>query len=271
MFSGPTAPSSPKRSPLPIVSSEDVIARLEEAASTEAVIAFDADGTLWSGDIGIDTFEALLERRAVKPAALSALRREAEAHGVTTHDDPTAAARALYGAFKRGVYPESRAFQMMTWVFAGYREEEVRAFGLGVIEAVSLSARIHPEILPLVRWAPSRSIPNVVVSASCSIVVKAAIERLGLPVGQVFAMSAAVKNGVVAPHGEGHVTYGQGKVETLRAGTKGSLLLGAFGDSAYDLPMLAEARIAVAVRPKPELRARASACPGLVELAPRSP
>lgn len=266
MFSGPDAPP-PKRNPLPIVSSEEVISRLEGGASANDVVAFDADGTLWSGDIGIDAFEALIRRRAVKPEALHALRREAEAHGVSTHDEPSAAARALYDAFKHGVYPESRAFQMMAWVFAGYRVEEARAFALAVIDEVSLAARLHAEVLPLVRWASDRSIPVVVVSASSSIVVEAAVLRLALPIRQVFAMSAATKNGVVAPYTVGPVTYGQGKVEALRAGTKGSILLGAFGDSAYDLPMLAEARVGVAVRPKHELRARADAFRGLVELA----
>jgi phosphoserine phosphatase len=160
---------------------------------------------------------------------------------------------------------------MMAWVFAGYREDEVRAFALEVIDAVSLADRIHPEILPIVRWVSDQSIPILVVSASSSIIVRAAIERLQLPVGRVFGMSAAVQKGVVAPYAVGHVTYGAGKVDALRAALEGAPLLGAFGDSAYDLPMLAEARVAVAVRPKPELRARSAACPGLVELAPLSP
>jgi phosphoserine phosphatase len=34
----------------------------------------------------------------------------------------------------------------------------------------------------------------------------------------------------------------------------------------FDLAMLNAARIRVAIRPKPELRRQASACPGLVEL-----
>ena len=270
MFSGPNEPS-PKRSPLTIVSTEDVIARLAEAVTPGAAVAFDADGTLWSGDIGIDTFEAMLERRAVRPDALPALRREAEAHGVPTPDDPAAAARALYKAFASGVYPEIRAFQMMAWVFAGYREQEARTFALEVIDAVSLAGRVHAEILPIVQWVSDRSIPLLVVSASSTIVVRAAIERLKLPVGRVIGMSAAVQKGVVAPYAVGHVTYGAGKVEALREAMEGAPLVGAFGDSGYDLPMLAEARVAVAVRPKHELRARSAACPGLVELAPRSP
>jgi phosphatidylglycerophosphatase C len=275
---GPDSPPLP--GPLPLVSSEEVMARLAEVASAVAdvpgsapgaLIVFDADGTLWTGDIGVDTFEALLDERGVRPEALAALRREAESHGVQTTDDPTNAARALYVALERGTYPEGRAFQMMAWAFAGYRETETRAFALDVIEKVALATRLHPEVLPIVRWAAGRSIPLFVVSASPTIVVRAAIERLGLPVAEVFGMSVAVDGGVLAPRLVGPATYGTGKVDALRQATGGSPTLGAFGDSVYDLPMLSEARISVAVRPKPELRARAGACPGLVELAPRSP
>jgi phosphoserine phosphatase len=252
---------------LPLDSSEEVVAKLAEHVSGGAAIAFDADGTLWSGDIGIETFEHLLETRSVRREAGPALRREAEAHGVETADDPTDAARALYRAFERGAYPESDAFQMMAWAFAGHRKAEARAFGLEVIEKVGLAARLHAEVLPILRWAEEKAVPLFVVSASCTIVVEAAIERLRIRATGVFGMSPAVENGVVLPRVVPPVTYGAGKVESLHQGAPGARLAGAFGDSAYDLAMLCEARVAVAVRPKAELRARAGACPGLVELA----
>jgi phosphoserine phosphatase len=157
---------------------------------------------------------------------------------------------------------------MMAWAFAGFREDEARAFGLEVVEAVGLASRLHPEAVPILHWARANALPLYVVSASCAIVVRAALERLALPVTAVFGMTPAVENGVVLPRVNEPVTYGPGKVEALRRGAHGAPLIGAFGDSAYDLAMLAEAGVAVAVRPKPELRARAAACPGLVELAP---
>ena len=64
---------------LPLVITDDVVARLEAllsqmgGAASEALVAFDADGTLWSGDVGIDNFEALLDRGAVLPAAAATL------------------------------------------------------------------------------------------------------------------------------------------------------------------------------------------------------
>lgn len=256
---------------LSVLSSEEIVARLSRDAAKDAVIAFDADGTLWSGDIGVDTFETLLEKRAVRPEALAALLSDAASHGVDAPADATGAARALYEAFEGGTYPESAAFQMMAWAFAGFTEDEARTFALAVVERVSLGKRLHPEVLPIVRWATERSVPLLVVSASPSIVVRTAVERLGIPAWRIFGMSAAIERGVIAPRPEGTVTYGAGKVQAIHEGAKGRILLGAFGDSAYDLPMLAEARVAVAVRPRPELRSRAGTCPGLVELAPRDP
>ena len=67
------------RDPLALISGAGVIARLEALAASigrapgETLLAFDADGTLWSGDVGIDNFEALLDTRAVLPAALPML------------------------------------------------------------------------------------------------------------------------------------------------------------------------------------------------------
>jgi phosphoserine phosphatase len=254
---------------LPVISSEEVVARLASLAAPGAVIAFDADGTLWSGDIGIDTFERMLETRAFRAEAGPALAREAAAHGIEAPPDPTEAARALYRAYERGAYPESDAFQMMAWALAGYTAPEARAFGLDVVEKVGLAARLHPEVLPVLEWAKKSAIPIFVVSASCEIVVRAALERLALAVTSVLAMSPAVDDGVVQARVKPPVTYGPGKVDALRGGARGASLIGAFGDSAYDLAMLGEAAVGVAVRPKPELRARAGACPGLVELSPR--
>jgi phosphoserine phosphatase len=259
----------PGESPLSVFSSEEVILRLAERASPEAALAFDADGTLWSGDIGIEAFETLLETRGVRSPALAVLRGEAESFGIETSDDPSEQAKRLYRAYERGAYPEGRAFAMMAWAFAGYREDEVSAFAAELVERVGLAARVHEEIMPVVRWAVGRSIERLVVSASPIAVVRVAIERLALPMTGLFAMSPAVEHGVVQPRVVGPATYGAGKIAALRAGAPGRALLGAFGDSVFDLPMLCQAMVPVAVRPKPELRARAATCPGLIELAPR--
>ena len=116
---------APAANLLPRVTTDDAVARLEgllsemACAPSETLLAFDADGTLWSGDVGIDNFEALLEAGAVLPAAASALREEATACGLPLADDPTAqGAGELIESFDRAkerfagqVFREKRTFE----------------------------------------------------------------------------------------------------------------------------------------------------------------
>jgi phosphatidylglycerophosphatase C len=62
------------------------------------------------------------------------------------------------------------------------------------------------------------------------------------------------------------IPYGPGKVMQLRAKLGARPLYAAFGDNAFDVPMLREARIPVAIRPKPRLVERASEIPNLLIL-----
>jgi phosphoserine phosphatase len=52
----------------------------------------------------------------------------------------------------------------------------------------------------------------------------------------------------------------------LRAKLGARPLYAAFGDNAFDVPMLREARVPVAIRPKPRLVERAGEIPGLLVL-----
>jgi phosphatidylglycerophosphatase C len=259
--------------PLPLVSSDEVIARLDALAVSshlsrgQMLLAFDADGTLWSGDVGIDNFEALLAEGAVLPAALPLLRGEAASSGLPVAHDATAQARILYEAYQRGAFAEENAFRVMACAFAGYRPDAVRKFAAEVAEASGLEARLHPELGPVVAWAERQGIGRYVVSASHALVVQSCIELLRLPIDGVFAMSQAEEEGLLVARLDEPVTYGAGKTEALRTGVAGKTLLGAFGDSAFDLHLLRAARLRVAVRPKPELRRRAAECSDLLELA----
>src|SRR6266542_3806567 len=167
-----------------LLSSEEVIARLEQGFRENAMLAFDADGTLWSGDIGVETFETVLERRALRQHALEALQAEAQLYDVPLYADVNDQARQLHEAYQGGRYPEERAFPMMAWV---------------------------------------------------------------------FAMSPVVENDVLQPRVREPITYAAGKTAALRAAVPDKVLLGAFGDSSFDAAMLREAKVAVCVRPKPNV------------------
>ena len=259
------------------VTATDVIERLtvELARAPEgALLASDADGTIWDGDVGYDLFEALLASRGVREEARDALAAAARAIGVTPEGDANALAVALYEAFKAERFPHDRAFAMMAWVFAGWRRDELSAFTAKVLSDAGIDARIRPEMLSIFRWAEGRGVAVYVVSASPRAIIESAAPRLGISRERLVAMTPKVSaEGVVLPSLDGPIVYGEGKVEALnraleRARGEGarSTLLGAFGDSTYDAAMLRAARVPVAVTPSPGLVTLLPTIPGVVTL-----
>src|SRR5690349_6659922 len=88
----------------------EVIARIDDAAATEpgGVLAFDGDGTLWSGDVGEDLFAALLATGKIEPLAHEALVREAASERIDTTGDGVDVARRIHAAYLAGAFPEER-------------------------------------------------------------------------------------------------------------------------------------------------------------------
>lgn len=242
---------------------------LHAAGHGQVVLAADGDGTLWTGDVGDALFEDALRRGWVGAAAHAVLVAEARAFGVPTTGDAATVARALDAAHREGRYPEDRAYAMMAWCMAGVAEADVRAAAVELLDgAFGLDQRLIPESMALLTWAASRKVPVLVVSASPRAVVEPAAERVRARIGggvvEVRSMTPKLVDGVVQPAIEGPVVYGEGKVTALAERRGGRAVLAALGDSPFDLPMLALARVAVAVRPKPSLRAGAPA--GVVEV-----
>jgi phosphatidylglycerophosphatase C len=241
--------------------------RHEVARTPGGVLAFDGDGTLWSGDVGDDLFMALLEHGGVHPEAHAALTRLAVLHGVETQADAVAQARALFSAFEAGRLPEKDTYEMAAWIFAGWHAEEVRGFAREVVVRRGVVNRIHLEALRVIEWARSQGVDCYVVSASPRAVVEAAVREVGLTPEFVLACT---------PREEAHrllasvlppVPYGPGKVQCLRQRTQ-QPLYAAFGDNVFDMDLLAASRVPVAIRPKVRLRERAAELPALVQLHP---
>lgn len=266
----PRSPAAVPGDALPRRSAAEIIALL----STEldrgggGVIATDADGTLWDGDVGVDIFEALLAGEGVREAARGTLAREAEELGLTTEGrSPSAIATSIYAAYMSDRYPHDRAFAMMAWAFAGWHEDELRAFAHRVLDDGRIEARIRPEMQRILAWAEGQRIKVYVVSASPLAIVEAGIARLGVPVAGSLAMTPAIgEDRVLLPRLEGPVVYAEGKVRALEGAGVAPPLLAAFGDSPYDAAMLRASRVPVAVTPSRRLLEVASTIAGLVEL-----
>jgi phosphoserine phosphatase len=244
--------------------------RIEALVRSEpgGVVATDGDGTLWTGDVGEDMFHAFLDHGRVHPSAFDAIVRDARAHGVSDAGTGSDVARGIYDAYCEGRFPEERMCELMTWCFAGWTEGEVRAFARDVIDKSKLASRLHPEVMSVLERARSASIEVVLVSASPFAVVLEAGSRVGFDAERVVAARATYEGAVMRPDVHRPIPYGTGKVTRLRELIgSGRPLYAAFGDNAFDVALLASARVPVAVRPKVRLRERAAAVPGLVELA----
>jgi phosphoserine phosphatase len=259
--------------PVKQCTAREVWTRIEDIAPDlpDGVIATDGDGTLWSGDVGEDLFRAFVDQDLVRPEAVDALRRVASVHELSDAGTGQQVARRIYSAYVEGLFPEQRVCEVMTWCYAGLTVEEICAFARSVVEGANLVSRIQGEMRYVLDRARSAGIRVVLVSASPTYSVAEAAKHLGFLEADVVAARPRVVGGVIQPELDRPIPYGPAKLTRLRE-TLGPIppLVAAFGDNAFDVAMLAEAKIGVAVRPKPRLRERAAEVRGLVELAPEA-
>jgi len=255
---------------IPLLPVDAIIARLSEEHARQGVgvLAADADGTLWDGDVGIDFFEALLAADGVREAARERLAADAGELGITVKGrQPTSLAIALYAAYASDRYPHDRASAMMAWAFAGWHHDEVRAFAEEILDEGRIEARIRPEMRRIFAWAEGNGVPIYVVSASPIAIVVASVARLGVTVRGALGMTPAIdERGVLLPRLDGPIVNGDGKLRALEAAGVKEPILGAFGDSWHDAAMLRAAKVRVAVAPAPHLREIAPGITGLIEL-----
>lgn len=230
-------------------------------------MAFDADGTLWSGDVGEDVFDVSTSRDLLRNEALPALRELARAHGLDDDGTPAAVAKRIYEGYRRGDVTELTACEMMTWGYAGYTVDELRRHARAVFEERHLADRARRVLGPVLDWAIREGVRIVVVSASPRIIVTEGLRTAGIAFAEMAGAEPEIADGVLQPRMAGPLPYaGQKRIVGTRL-LAGMDWLASFGDSAFDIEMLASARVGVAVCPKPALRARLSelANPVLIE------
>lgn len=269
------SPTAAPSAPIPRVTTAELIERLErarEAAPKGApcVIAFDADGTIWRGDVGVDLFEAFLADDAIRPAAARALEALAREVGIP-HDQPAVAiARALYASWEKDLTPrcpEDKTFAMMAWIYAGFTEAEMHEYARSVLDRAGIADRIRPEVRELVAWARRTGVEVLVASASPRAPVIEGVVHLDIPATSVFALTPRIEAGVLQPELTGVFVYADGKATAVNLGRPGAAVLAGFGDSAYDAALLRLGAVPVAIGPGPGLVRAAPSIPGLVELA----
>jgi phosphoserine phosphatase len=234
---------------------EELRALIGDSDPAGVVIAFDGDGTLWSGDVGEDLMRAALRESFLLDAALPNLLAEAERHAISVDNvsNPNVVAATLVAAYLAGKYPERETCAMMTWCYAGRSLLELAAFAAEVLREEKLSSRLSGELTPIIDWCDAARVRRVLVSASPRVIVEQAGALRGFLPADITAAKPALEAGRVLPYMDGAVPYAEAKLTAGRALFGDARWLAAFGDNVFDIEMLTTAEVGIAVRPKPKL------------------
>lgn len=246
----PTAALSP-----PSVTITELIARLDALSNHEPChLAFDGDGTLWSGDVSDDVFLSACHANwfldSVRPLLTLILRE----HGLSSSGPLGRVLERVYQAEKQGTLDEQTLFEIMTWCYAGRSFDEVSAYAERVLTELDIDSRLRREHLPLLDWARSSGHTCWLVTASPWPIVRVVAYRFGFDDDHIIAARPVVSDaGIIEAGMRAPVPYSEQKVVQLSARRNSHRLLAAFGDSRFDIELLASAELAVAVSPKPAL------------------
>jgi phosphatidylglycerophosphatase C len=235
---------------------QELLAR--QRAGESAAVAFDGDGTLWSGDVGEDVFRFATEHGLLREASDRALVELARAHDVAPSGTPSRTARAMFDAYLAGNFPEPTVCEMMTWCYAGFSLAELSELVHEALRQTRFTTRLHRELTHILESARAASIRAVVVSASPRPIVEIAAHAWGFAAPDIAASTAQLSDGVIQPAMDGLLPYARQKCVAARALFGDARWLAAFGDNAFDVEMFQAAELAVAVHPKAALSARLS-------------
>jgi phosphatidylglycerophosphatase C len=231
------------------------------------VLAFDGDGTLWTGDVADDVVDALLEQRRVREPAAAALQAASAEHfgRAEPERDPYVLFAKLHAEDRAGRLSHLRMCEVIGQLLAGWGVDEFHAFCMDTLRRSGLRDRLIAEAWALRATGVELGHRVLVISASPAPVVAAACELAGAP--NAFAgVGVGAPNDVFDAGIERPIPYAEGKVAAIASLARGKPLLAAFGDNRFDLAMLAAARLPFAVRPKQALLDVAPTLPALRRL-----
>ena len=195
------------------------------------VAAFDCDGTLWSGDAGEGFFDWEI-KRGIVPSALGD------------------AMRARYVEYKAGKISEDEMCGEMVTMHKGMTEAVIMKAAVEFMEH-SFSGRIFPEMQELVRRLHGNGCDIWAVSSSNEWVIRAGMKQFGISENHILAAKVRIEDGLITDR-LASLPSGPGKPKALREVLRGDIDA-AFGNSRWDIDMLAMAKHAFAVNPNPDL------------------
>jgi phosphoserine phosphatase len=212
---------------------QEFVQQVLETHPTVAV--FDCDGTLWSGDAGMDFFYWELERGFVTPEVERAIRLR-------------------YDGYMAGRVDELSICGEMIQINKGLPDKKMREAAQEFFASV-VRPRVFPEMEEVTRRLAAQGCRLWAVSSTNHWVVETGAAEFGIPAERVLAATLAVEDGVVTdrllrvPTDE----LKQTAIEEFI----GCKVDAVFGNSMHDFAMLEQAARAYAINPNPDLAARA--------------
>jgi HAD superfamily phosphoserine phosphatase-like hydrolase len=195
------------------------------------VAAFDCDGTLWSGDAGETFFDWEIKKGVVTPEVAQAIR-------------------ARYALYKAGKVSEDDMCGEMVTMHKGLSDAAMMQAATEFMTS-SFPGRIFPEMRELVRRLHENGCEIWAVSSSNEWVIRAGMEQFGITADRILAATVEFENGIITERLV-RVPSGPGKPKALLEVAKKEIDA-AFGNSRWDVDMLATAKHAFAVNPNPDL------------------
>jgi len=195
------------------------------------VAVFDCDGTMWSGDSGYGFMVWSLEQGLVSRST---------SDWIDTR----------YRAYLAGSVSEAQICGEMVQIYAGLREQEVRAaaaqyFGEFVRD------RVFAEMASLVAYLHHAGVELWAVSSTNKWVVAEGVREFNIPEERVLAAEVALKGGIITSELVDVPTDEAKAAALVRVGL--SRPDAVFGNSIHDLAMLEIAAHAFPVNPSPAL------------------
>jgi phosphoserine phosphatase len=193
--------------------------------------AFDCDGTLWSCDAGEGFFTWEMKRGMVS-------------------DETVRCAKARYQDYLAGKVTEDEMVSDMTTINVGLEEKAIRKASRQYFEE-NIAQYIFPEMQQLVRKLDDQGCEIWAVSSTSEWVIREAMKDFGIPAERILACEVAIENGKITDRIT-RVPSGEGKAYNIRAVVRRQPDA-AFGNSRWDVEMLALAKTPFAVNPSAEL------------------
>lgn len=268
---------------------DELLSRVHEAAGRAGpdvarAAVFDADGTLWRGDIGDAAFEVAVAAGMIDDATWAGpLRAWAERWELMLPTDPQRAVERIFVAARTqelGRIAERRGlpdaawredlYGMQAWAYAGRSRARVGELGARLFREGFVDG-IFADMRALLQALHAAGIEVWIASASHGALVEAGAVHLGIPPERALGMEPALDAAGVTLPSIARGTFGPGKAATARQALAGRRPLAAFGDSVLstDRELLELAALPVAVATSGLHREAALAHPRMVLFDPQ--